>query len=86
MRMITAGGKQGGGLMQMSADEAGKIPPHWMTYVYVDSVDDSVAKAQKLGAKVVVPATAVEDHGRFAILQDPTGAHIGLWQCTKSCG
>lgn len=84
--MIKFGDKPGGGLMQMTPDEAGKIPPHWMTYVYVNSVDDSVAKAQKLGAKVIVPATAVEDFGRFAILQDPTGAHIGLWQCTKSCG
>ena len=83
--MITAGGKQGGGLMQMSADEAGKIPPHWMTYVYVDSVDDSVAKAQKLGAKVVVPATAVKVMAALQFLK-MTGAHIGLWQCTKSCG
>ena len=83
--MIKAGGQEGGGLMQISADEAGKIPPHWMTYVNVDNVDESVIKAQKLGAKVIAPATAVEDYGRFAILQDPTGAHIGLWQCLKSC-
>lgn len=83
--MIKAGGKEGGGLMQIPADEAGKIPSHWMTYIYVDDMDDSVAKAQKLGAKIVVPATAVEDFGRFAILQDPTGAHLGLWQCLKSC-
>lgn len=83
--LITADGKQCSGLMQMSPDEASKIPPHWLTYVYVDNIDDSVAKAQKLGAKVVVPATAVEDYGRVAVLQDTTGAHIGLWQCTKSC-
>lgn len=84
--MIKASGQESGGLMQIPADQAGKIPPHWMTYVNVDSVDDSVAKAQKLGAKVVFPVTAVEDYGRFAILQDPTGAHIGLWQCMKPCG
>lgn len=84
--LITAGGQQSGGLMQMTPDEVGKIPPHWLTYVTVDNIDNSVAKAQKLGAKVIVPPTAVEDYGRFAILQDPTGAAIGLWQCTKSCG
>jgi predicted enzyme related to lactoylglutathione lyase len=83
--MIQSGDKPSGGLMQMTPEEVSKIPAHWMTYVYVNSVDDSVAKAQKLGAKVIVPPTAVEDYGRFAILQDPAGAHIGLWQCTKSC-
>ena len=77
---IQASGKPGGGLMQMTPDEVSKIPPHWMTYVYVDNVDDSVAKARKLGAKIVVPTTAVEDCGCFASLQDPTGAHIGIWQ------
>lgn len=84
--MIKAGGKQNAGLMQLTSDEANKIPPHWLTYVYVDNIDDSVAKAQKLGAKVVFPPTPVEDFGRVAVLQDPTGTHIGLWQCTKSCG
>ncbi len=83
--LIKTGGKQGAGIMQMTPDEAGKIPPHWLTYIYVDNIDDSVAKAQKLGAKVVVPVTAVEDFGRCAVLQDPTGAHVGLWQCMKSC-
>lgn len=30
-----------------------------------------------------MPATPVSDFGRFAVIQDPTGAHIALWQSTK---
>lgn len=83
--MIKTGDKEAGGLMQIPADQAGKMPSHWTTYIYVDNIDDSVTKAQQLGAKVIVPVTPVEDFGRFAILQDPTGASLGLWQCTKPC-
>ncbi|MBS0350540.1 MAG: VOC family protein [Proteobacteria bacterium] len=75
-----------GGLMQTPADKVKQIPPRWLTYVNVDNVDDAVDKAQKLGAKITYPPTQIEDSGRFAIIQDPTGADIGLWQCLKTCG
>jgi uncharacterized protein len=82
----TAGGDGGGGIMQTPADKQGQIPPHWMTYINVDNIDESVAKATSLGANVKVPATDVQDYGRFAIITDPTGAHVGMWQSLKSCG
>lgn len=84
--MIKVGGKDRGGIMQIPADQSNKIPPHWMTYINVDSLDQSVKKAEKLGAKIIVPAKQVEDFGRFSIIQDPAGAHIALWECTQSCG
>lgn len=83
--MIKSNDQESGGMMQIPADEVKKIPSHWMTYIYVDNVDESVAKAEKLGANIIFSATNVEDFGRFAILQDPTGAQVGLWQCLKSC-
>jgi predicted enzyme related to lactoylglutathione lyase len=33
-----------------------------------------------LGAKVKMPPTTVEGMGRFAVIQDPTDAHIALWE------
>ena len=42
-------------------------------------------KAKKLGATIKMPATNVADYGRFAVLQDPTGAHIAIWQSLKNC-
>jgi predicted enzyme related to lactoylglutathione lyase len=47
-------------------------------YVQVDDVKAAIAKAEGLGAKVVVPFT---DNGplEFAHLQDPHGNRFGVW-------
>jgi hypothetical protein len=58
------------------------IPAHWMSYVYVDDLDVTVAKAIKLGG-TVVHKQKIEGFGQFAIIKDPTGAHFALWQLFK---
>jgi len=68
-------------------DERAKgIPPHWLIYITVDSVDAAVAKAQQLGGKILAPAFDVMDAGRMAVVQDPTGAIFCPWQPIKSNG
>jgi predicted enzyme related to lactoylglutathione lyase len=62
------------------------VPPHWMIYIIVDSVDASVTKAQKLGGTILAPAFDVFDAGRMAVVQDPTGATFCLWQAKRSTG
>ena len=74
-----------GGMMQIPADQTGKIPPHWLSYISVEDVDASLKKAQSLGAKVLVPVTPISDFGKFTVIQDPQGASIALWQNLKSC-
>jgi len=49
-------------------------------YVLVTSADESAAKAKELGATVVAGPFDVQTHGRMAVIQDPTGAVIALWQ------
>jgi predicted enzyme related to lactoylglutathione lyase len=39
-----------------------------------------VARAQKLGASVVAPRTEIKDVGWFAVLQDPSGVRIGVFE------
>lgn len=56
------------------------MPPHWMSYIAVANIDSSLEKAKMLGAEVKVHKTKVEGKGYFAVLKDPTGAHIALWQ------
>jgi len=63
-----------GGLMAMSGAMWQGIPPHWMTYVAVADVDAAVRKTGEMGGKVHVPATDIPGIGRFAVLEDPTGA------------
>ncbi len=61
-------------------------PPHWNLYVTVPNVDESTNKAQGLGATVFAPPFDVMEHGRMAVLQDPTGAVFQLWQPKSHSG
>ena len=61
-------------------------PPHWNNYVTVDSADDAAAKAESLGGTIVAPPFDVMDAGRMAVLQDPTGAFIAVWEAKQSPG
>jgi uncharacterized protein len=62
------------------------VPPHWMIYIIVENTDAAVAKAQRLGGKILAPAFDVFDAGRMAVVQDPTGATFCLWHANKNTG
>lgn len=81
--MFQNGEKTVGGLLQIPPQEKGHIPPHWMSYILVINLEQTLEKAQSLGAQVKVPITTVEGMGQFAILSDPTGAHIAFWESTS---
>jgi len=53
------------------------VPPHWMVYFAVDDTDAMVAKANGLGASTVMGPMDIEP-GRFAVLNDPTGAVFSI--------
>ncbi|HEX8084262.1 MAG TPA: VOC family protein [Solirubrobacteraceae bacterium] len=55
-------------------------PPHWNNYVTVQSADDAAAKAERLGGTVLTPAFDVMDVGRMAVIQDPTGGTLCVWE------
>jgi predicted enzyme related to lactoylglutathione lyase len=67
-------------------EQQGGAPPHWNLYVTVANVDESVKRAEALGAKVLAPPFDVMDVGRMSILQDPTGAMFQLWEARKHIG
>jgi predicted enzyme related to lactoylglutathione lyase len=71
---------------QRPEERAQGVPSHWNSYVTVTNVDETVKKAQSLGAKVFAPPFDVMDAGRMAVLQDPTGAVFQVWQAGKSIG
>src|SRR5262249_32698884 len=62
------------------------VPPHWTLYVAVESADASAAKAEKLGGNVLGSPFDVFDAGRMAVVQDPTGATVCLWQPKRNQG
>jgi predicted enzyme related to lactoylglutathione lyase len=67
-------------------ERAHRAPPHWNAYVAVANADESATRAQELGGKVLAPAFDVMEAGRMAVLQDPTGAVISVWQAKQHIG
>ncbi|MHC5063756.1 MAG: VOC family protein [Planctomycetota bacterium] len=75
------------GLGEMSPEMKSQgIPPMWNSYVSVDDIDATVAKAGELGANVIVPVMQVMNAGKLAFILDPGGASLGFWQALDSCG
>jgi predicted enzyme related to lactoylglutathione lyase len=72
------------GMMKMTA-EFGEAPAHWMTYVSVEDCDASVAKVETLGGTICVPPTDIPKVGRFAVINDPTGAVISIIKLAPHC-
>jgi predicted enzyme related to lactoylglutathione lyase len=62
------------------------IPPHWMSYVAVESADETAKKARELGGTVLMDPFDVFDLGRMSVIQDPTGAIFSAWQSKKHFG
>ena len=60
-----------------------KQPHHVMIYVQVDDLQRYLDKANELGGKTIVPPTNFSEEGAFAVMTDPEGCAIGLWQQLK---
>jgi uncharacterized protein len=58
-------------------------PTAWLVYAEVDSVKKTIAKAEKAGAKVVMPFQEIGEMGAIGIFVDPTGASFGVWERAK---
>jgi predicted enzyme related to lactoylglutathione lyase len=74
---IGVGEGTGGGMMKQMVPGA---PSAWMPYVGVADIQASTKKAKSLGATILRDVTPVMELGWLSILEDPTGAVIGLWQ------
>ncbi len=60
--------------------------PHWPLYLQTDNVDATVEEVKRLGGSVLAPPMDVGPHGRMAIIADPDGAALGLWQAGEHRG
>ena len=78
--LLQMDGEDIAGLYELSGPQFEGVPSHWMNYVTVESTDQSVARAQELGAKVLQPPMDVPGAGRMAMLADPGGATIAVFE------
>ncbi len=68
-----------GGMMKKQMPEQGPV-----NYVLVESVDDFAKKATMLGGKVILPKQPIPDMGAFAVIQDPEGNTLGLFETSRA--
>ena len=76
--MFKSGGKQVGGVVPI--DKGAGKPSHWIGYVTVENIDETVILAQELGGACPVPVTIIPGIGHFAVTSDPQGARISPFQ------
>ena len=67
----------GGGLATRSADFT---QPR--SYVEVDSIDDALAAVEGLGGAVATPKSPISGTSWFAVIRDPSGNLMGLFEGT----
>ncbi|MDF2691674.1 MAG: glyoxalase [Labilithrix sp.] len=74
------------GLFGMGKETAAAMPPSWSSFVTVDDVDAAAKKVIANGGKVLKEPFDVFDAGRMAVVQDPAGGTLSLWQANKHIG
>jgi len=72
--------------VQQEQEKAQGIPPHWNVYISVDDVDRVAKEAEQAGGTILAPPFDVMELGRMAVIQDPTGGAVSLWQAKEMAG
>jgi predicted enzyme related to lactoylglutathione lyase len=62
------------------------IPPHWEIYISVESADETAAKVESFGGKLIAPPFDVMTYGRMAVVSDPTSGVFCIWQPKDNIG
>lgn len=78
--------RRGGKLVAGIRQAPPSTPPSWNTYVRVDDITQTLARAEHAGGtRIVGPLEAGRD-GHLAVLADSTGVPFGLWQAEQRLG
>ena len=75
--MISSSGQNHGGF---SKAIEGAPPPHWLSHVAVENVEETIEKAQGAGGRLAAGPFEMSEVGRVAIIADPQGAYVSLYQ------
>lgn len=59
------------------------LPPLWIPYVLVDDLTGRLARCRDRGGEVLGGIREAPGQGRFAVIRDPAGAVIALFQLAE---
>jgi predicted enzyme related to lactoylglutathione lyase len=75
--MISSGGQSHGAF---GTAMEGAPPPHWLSHVRVQDVDETIEKAKGAGGRLAAGPFDMGEVGRIAIITDPEGAFISAYE------
>jgi predicted enzyme related to lactoylglutathione lyase len=79
--MWAVDGKTLGGVGKLTEQQRSMgIPSHWQPSVHVNNLDETASKATQLGGRVVSAPVDIPQTGRHAVIADPEGATIAIFQ------
>lgn len=58
--------------------ENADLPPQWLVYITVDSLDESIRTCVELGGSVISGPKGEASSGRYCVIKDPAGAVMAL--------
>src|SRR5262245_43193237 len=87
-------GSGGYGLLRKDGKQVAGIGPatdpdrgtSWTVYFATDNADETAAKVETHGGKVIMAPMDVMEQGRMAVFTDPTGAFFSVWQPVQHKG
>jgi predicted enzyme related to lactoylglutathione lyase len=56
------------------------LPPVWLIYITVASLEESLRRCEASGGKVRIPPHSFGSQGRYAVIEDPAGAVAALFE------
>jgi predicted enzyme related to lactoylglutathione lyase len=74
---------QQGGIMGKTPNMPANMPSAWSPYVYVPELDAAITQVKALGGSLVLGPQVVPEMGRFAVITDPQGAFLCLWEAAQ---
>jgi uncharacterized protein len=80
--MCRLDGKVVTGIHEHSPEEGA----HWSSYVSVEDIEDTTARAADLGGTVAQGPIDVGETARISVIRDPAGAEVCLWQAKGFIG
>ena len=66
--------------------KVGDVPDAWGVYLKVDDIQATLTAAAGAGGRVLHEPVREGDDGIWAMLEDPSGAEVGVWQASSFPG
>lgn len=75
--MVSSRGQNHGGFARAVE---GAPPPHWLSHIRGEKLEDTIEKATRAGGKLTASPFEMGEVGRIAIIADPQGAYVNAYE------